>query len=145
MYDSEGIIENKRNVALGIKFNFDTKEIYTLNLFINNFKVEPNEIFKNNDTIIFELSIDKNLENTIASWSYLRDKTQDYLSIDFNKVGTRIKEPNIIKLEIEIYGNNYTYIKKFDNINDYRENVGYIFDGEGLNDINNCYKLGEWI
>ena len=143
--NSKGVLENGRNIAVGLKLNFNTDDDYTLNLYINDKKVNYNKIYDSGTSRILEINISGGLENTLASWKYLRDKTKDYLSINFDKIGTRVKKPNVIKLEITLYGNIYTYTEKFDNIDDFRFNMGYILEESVLNNINKCYKLGEWI
>ncbi|MEG1010022.1 MAG: hypothetical protein RSE41_02015 [Clostridia bacterium] len=126
--NSKGIFENKRYSIIKVNLNTDiSKEINNLELFLNDKKTDYEVIKKTDKFVLLKLTINTN--NSLKSWSYLRDETHIYFDIDMNKIGNRISKPITIKVK----NNEYENIILVDVLDDYTKNINYIFDNDVIN------------
>ena len=112
----------------------------SVNFYLNGTRIYPKYIMSNEGKHYYQYTIDLS-EITIKSWNYLREETNNYFSVDINKIGERIKSPN--KLIIEVEGQ--TKELSFDVIDKYNMNINYKFNSvlnEG--EIKNKIEIKEW-
>lgn len=138
---SNGIVEAGRFLAVKLQKNIDLLDI---NCYINETKVNHEEIYNDDKYIILKISVDEGIRNTINSWSYLRDKTENYFEIDFSDIGKRVKQPNVLKIKCN---SNHEEIIEFDTIDKYLSNMNYLFEKGVLNakEVNTKIPLKDWI
>ncbi len=137
---SEGIIEAGKYLA--VKLDKNINEL-NFDCYINNNKVSYEKIYSNSNYDVIKIRIDEKLNNTIKSWNYLRDETQNYFDINFSKIGERILNANVLKITCN---NSYNINLKFDSIDKYSNNMNYTFDNNVLNSYEvKIYKsLEDW-
>lgn len=144
---SAGFVEAGRILALKLILNIDKTNIISIDIYLNNIK-QNCEFFKNEDNnkLIFSLNLPKDIENTLASWNYLRNKSNNYLDVNFNSIGERVKEPNNLKVLFKINNKEYYNEIKFDTIDEYGINMGYQFDKLVINkdEIDKNILLNSW-
>ncbi len=148
-YNSQGIIEAGRYLAVKIDLNkdIDPTKLSNIKSYINDVEIQNNIIYQNSNSIILEIKVDNEFKNTIKSWSYLRDITNNYFKIDFSEIGKRICEPNTLKLEVEYNGKSQEKTMLFDSIDSFSKNLNYIFDENvtNISEISEEILLEEWI
>lgn len=130
---SLGLVEKGRALALKLPLNSEITEINDIRVSINNIQISSKIIYNDYKTYILGFDIDTNLETTLATWEYLRNITKNYLSIDFNKIGSRIKNPLEIVVDYKVYGKEYREKVMVDIVDDYMKNINFIFDNGVLN------------
>ena len=140
---SKGFIEKGREVALKLSLNDGVTSLSDISVSINNKKVSSNILYKNNKAYIIGFNIDSKIETTLATWDSLRNSTKNYLNIDFNKIGNRIKNPIEIVVGFKVYGKEYKEKIFVDTVDDYMKNINFIFDKGVLNkeSVNKTYTL----
>lgn len=131
--NSKGITEKGRYAAIKIKKG---SQIKNLSLKINNTEISYDTIYENNDYLILKCIINKDINNTIESWNYIRNKTLNYFDINKNFVGDRIKDPNILEVFVDNKSENLIY---FDTIDEFTKNTNFSFS----NNVINQNKLSE--
>ncbi len=145
--NSLGVIELSRNLAIKIKFESDIGIKQDIKIYINNVLQDIKLLQNNVDTYIYEIKLNANILNTIKSWKYMRDKNNDYFSIDFQDIGNRVCSPNILKIKC-IYDNKINEKElKFDTIDEFIYNFGYDFSNIIINKstIDIMENIDEWI
>ena len=150
--NSLGIVEAGRNLALKINFDQSIEDMSKLEVYLNDEKCEVKEVIslkndlKNSKIISFKLK--EGLKNTLVSWNYLRDKSNNYFKINFDEIGDRVKEPNKLKVVI-LDSKNEKFEKEilFDSIDNYNINMNYIFDKNVINkyELNQKQEVEDWI
>jgi len=139
--NSEGIIEAQKFLAIRLE-----KSINDLNIqcFINSIQTEYEKIFENDKYVVLKICINEKLSNTIKSWNYLRDKSKNYFTINFNEIGERISDPNVLEI---ICSSNYKKTVRFYSIDKYSNNINYSFENNVLNidEIKNNIPIENWI
>lgn len=136
---SLGLVESDKYLAIKINKNIDNLDII---LKLNNKNIEYEKIEANENVEILKIKID-NLKNTIKSWNFLREETKNYFTINFNDVGDRVKEPNILK----VIANEKEKTIKFDSIDKYTNNINYYFNDIVLNKekLNTKLPVKNWL
>lgn len=139
--NSDGIIETGKFIAVRLEKGIDTIDI---DCYINETKTEYEKIYNDENYIILKIVIDESIRNTINSWSYLRNRTHNYFEINFNDVGKRVQQPNVLKIKCN---SNYEETIEFDTIDKYLSNMNYLFENNVLNanEVNKKIPLKDWI
>lgn len=143
LYNSLGITEKGKYICINIKKNIENFDSNKLELYVNNERVKDLQVLKEDERNIYiKLKVNDNFFNSINSWSYLREKYNSYFKVDFNDIGKRIKQPNILRIKY----NNCDISKKIDVIDNYLLNANYEFKNGVLNidSLENNKKLEEW-
>lgn len=143
---STGFVEAGRNLALNLNLDINKEDISSTDIYLNNIKQDYELLKEEDNKIIISLNLPKNLENTLASWNYLRNKLNNYLDINFNSIGERVKAPNTLKVVLKINDKEYYYEIKFDTIDEYGINMGYQFDNLVINkdEIDKNILINSW-
>jgi hypothetical protein len=138
---SKGIVEAGKYLV--VKLAKSTDEL-NIECYINNIKTKYEQIFVDNKCVVLKICIDEKMRNTIKSWNYLRDKSKNYFTINYDEVGERIFKPNILEIKCNT---NYNEVIKFDSIDKYSNNMNYSFENNVLNvdEIRNTILLNNWI
>ena len=99
----------------------------------------------NNNKYIIGFEVPKGTENTVNSWKYLREHTGNYLEVNFDDIGKRIKDPIEGKVKYKFNNKDYEVIFKFDTIDSYKDNINFIFDKNVINKdiVNKEFKISE--
>lgn len=142
---SEGFIEKGRYICINIKKNINDFDISKVQIKIgeNILPKEDIQLIKDTkDYVYLKIKVDKFFSNTLAGWGTLREKENSYFGVDFNKVGSRIREPNILKIKYEKTEIN----KKIDVIDSYLLNSNYDFSNGVINKntLQNNIPLESW-
>lgn len=145
--NSKGIVEAGRYIVCKLNLNVNSSDINSYKVILNGKDVQVDEISKSNDKIIFRFNVDKNLENTITSWNWLRNKNNNYFEVRYEDVGKRIKEANKLQVVMNIAGKEYEYFDFIDSIDNYDINSNYVFNRDVINyeNLNQKQELNEWI
>ena len=127
--NSLGIIQAGNHLAIKIDTDYDEKNI---KLFINDKEQLFKSIYKKEGSIFLDCVLNEEFI-TINGWNSLRNNTNNYFQINENDIGTRIKNPNKLKIIIA----EKEKILLFDCIDKYNMNINYNFYGvnnkEGVN------------
>ena len=115
-----GIIEKGKYLAIDFE-SLEKINTSDVNIYINGKQIEFEEVINKDLQTVIKIYIEPNLQNTVISWNYLRNKTNNYFDIDTNLVGRRIIDPNILEIEI---GDN-KYIQYFDTIDYFEYNINF--------------------
>ena len=142
---SFGIVEKGRNVAIKIESDLTSLENKDVEINIDKVKVEHKIIFKNNNKYIIQIKITENLNNSILSWNNYRNITNDYYKIDFNKIGKRLKNPNVIEINFLNLNKDNKREIKIDTIDLYNYNLNYIFENGIVDNKKDRKELEEWV
>lgn len=149
--NSSGIVETGRNIAVKLDLDYTLDNISKIELFLNKKKIEYEELVSldipEKKSKIIKFKLESDIQNTITSWNYLRDREKSYFKINFDEIGNRIKDPNILKIITTVNNKNYEKEILFDNIDDYELNMNYIFDKGVLNkeELNKTIKIEDWL
>ncbi len=145
--NSRGMVEAGRNLAIKINSNIAINEQDNIEFYINNNMINPELLMKEDNNYIYKVKLDEKLENTLCSWNYLRNVTGDYFKVNFNDIGKRIEDPNVIRVKITYEQSIYETYITFDSIDEFLINVGYEFSNDviNINEINKEEKINEWI
>ncbi|MEG1989754.1 MAG: hypothetical protein RR144_01295 [Clostridia bacterium] len=137
--NSEGIIEAGKYLAIKLNKNIDKLDIKVI---LNDKKINHEMIITDEKVDILKIKLDKNIENTVKSWNFLRNESNNYFNINFDDIGKRVKSPNILKLII----NNKKEIIKFDTIDNYTNNINFCFNNNVINQnkINKKINIENW-
>ncbi len=154
---SYGIVEAGRKIALKLVLEDGIDKLDTIELYLNGKReylkiLDSDQINLNTEEVknkaFVYFSIDEKLKNTIASWNYLRNESNNYFEIDFKEIGKRVNKPNIFKIVAKTL-NNDVFEKEIliDTIDSYQINMNYIFDNGVLNknEIEQEEKIEDWI
>ena len=138
---SEGIIEAGKYLAVRLDKNTEDLDI---KCYINGVETDYQQIYSDDKYIVLKIGIEEKLNNTIQSWNYLRDKTQNYFNVNFCEIGERISNPNTLEITCN---SNYTKTIKFDSIDKYSNNINFSFENNVLNsdEIKNSVLIEDWI
>lgn len=138
---SKGIVETGKYMLVKIGKKTELPE---LKCYINNNQTEYEQIFQDDRFVVLKIHLNEKLTNTIKSWNYLRNDSKNYFDINFNDIGERVLEPNILKI---LCNSNYEEILKFDAIDKYSNNINYCFtkDVLNINEIKDSILLNDWI
>lgn len=127
---SVGLIEKGRYVALKIETN---KKLSSsdFEIYINESKKDFEILLNKEDVSVIKVYIDDDTPITLSTWNYLRNESGSYFDIDFDSVGNRVLESNIIKF----ISGDYEYMINFDTIDNFNYNINYTLD-ESYKNIN---------
>jgi hypothetical protein len=148
---SLGIVETGRNIAVKVDLDHTLDNISQIELFLNERKLECEELVSldtpEKKSKIIKFKLENNIQNTITSWNYLRNREKNYFEINFDEIGKRIKNPNVLKIITTVNNKNYEKEILFDNIDNYELNMNYIFDKGVLNkeELNKTIKIEDWL
>ena len=142
---SEGFIEKNRLAAIKLNLNEGIENINNIVIKINNKKVQHNILYKDSKKYILGFSISKDIQNTLATWDYLRDKSNNYFEIKFSEIGKRIREPIKVDIEFLMNGKEHKENLKIDVVDEYEKNINFIFENGVINkqEIEKNYELKE--
>lgn len=121
--DSCGAIQGGNHLCIKVKtdYNFENIDVY-----LNNKKQDLNLIYADADNFYIDIKVPEDNEYiTINSWAYLREKNNNYFNINYSDIGTRVKNPNILK--VEVMGKSMEIL--FDVIDRYNININYDLPG----------------
>lgn len=142
--NSIGIVEKGRSLAVKIigNCNIDSNNI---NVYINGNKLKHDILNISENCMVIRVNIENNymILNTIVSWKYLRDLCNNYLNIQIQKIGNRIKKPNVVT--IKVGSDEYNFL--LDVIDNFIYNINYTFLDKIINieQVNNKIRLEEWV
>ena len=142
---SNGFIEKNRLAAIKLNLNEGIENINNIVIKINNKKVQHNILYKDSKKYILGFSISKDIQNTLATWDYLRDKSNNYFEIKFSEIGKRIREPIKVDIEFLMNGKEHKENLKIDVVDEYEKNINFIFENGVINkqEIEKNYELKE--
>lgn len=143
--NSIGILEKGKYLAVKIN-NVNVDNVDNIKTFINNeeYKVD---FFCIGKDIVFKLRVEElnndTSFNTICTWKYLRDLSNNYFNIKFTDIGKRIKDVNVLKVIIK----DKEYSTNFDIVDNYFYNMNYTFLDEIINkeELSKEIGLEEWL
>ena len=145
---SAGFAESGKHLAVKLELlpNID-KEAVTFSSYLNDIKISNSVILLNNSSAILDIFIPENFVPTLKTWATLRNANKNYFNIDFKQIGIRQSQPNVLrittdeKLDKDMWSN-----IRFDNIDNYKENINYIFNNQVINknNINQEIAIEEW-
>ncbi|MCX8075067.1 MAG: hypothetical protein N2749_05725 [Clostridia bacterium] len=143
---SQGFVEAGKHIALKLDLNTSYKDVVNLEVYINGSIVESKNIKTFENSVILDIKVPNILECTLMSWNYLRDKIGNYFNINFDMIGNRIREANILKVVVYFKNSSSSMEFKFDSIDEYNKNFNYIFNNRVLNfnEIKSEITLDEW-
>ncbi len=137
--NSLGIIEKGKKLAIKISGNIKDN----ISIHVNGKHMESELLMKDKDSIVLKVNVEDVFLNTIATWNYLRQIKGNYFDIDLSKIGSRIKNPNLVTIKI----GNDEYKFFIDVIDEFIYNINYTFidNINNLSEINNKIGLEEWL
>lgn len=138
--ESFGIIEANRYVCIKTDINIENIDKENLKTFLDEKEIKIEKFFKKNNNILIIIKIPKETELTIKTWSSVREMAGSYFDVDFNEIGQRIRKPHKLKISYEL-DRAYSKTIDIDTIDDYEENINYLFK----NGVINKEKLNEKI
>ena len=143
--NSIGVIEKERMMALKLNLHKDVEKIEEVEVYLENNKIDSKILYSNNNKYIIGFEVPKGTENTVNSWKYLREHTGNYLEVNFDDIGKRIKDPIEGKVKYKFNNKDYEVIFKFDTIDSYKDNINFIFDKNVINKdiVNKEFKISE--
>ena len=109
---SIGVIEKERMMALKLNLHKDVEKIEEVEVYLENNKIDSKILYSNNNKYIIGFEVPKGTENTVNSWKYLREHTGNYLDVNFDDIGKRIKDPIDGKVKYKFNNKDYEYIEK---------------------------------
>lgn len=142
---SIGIIEKQKHMAVNILKGNTAFDKNNLKLYIDNNLIKYNVIREDEKNIIIDVKIPENTTPTILGWESYRKDEQNYFNIDFEKIGERIRDCNVLKVKYILDGKEYDNKFLFDTIDSYVYNMNYIFENNVSNSNNSTIKLEDWI
>lgn len=143
--NSVGLIQNSKYIAINVKYDDRLEQKEEIKVYINDKEVKIEKIKENLNCIIYKIKLD-GCKNTLLGWSESRNRSKNYFNIDFGKIGSRINEPNCIKIINISDSKEYENKIYFDVIDDYKLNINYILNNVLNKDsLNNKIRLDEWI
>ena len=143
--NSIGVIEKERMMALKLNLHKDVEKIEEVEVYLENNKIDSKILYSNNNKYVIGFEVPKGTENTVNSWKYLREHTGNYLDVNFDDIGKRIKDPIEGKVKYKFNNKDYEVIFKFDTIDSYKDNINFIFDKNVINKdiVNKEFKISE--
>lgn len=137
---SIGISEKGRYLAIRI----EKDGLISYDLYINNKIITYDKILDNDKYLVIKILLNGDMISTIESWNSLREKEKNYFNVNFDQVGNRMKSPNVIKI---LANGSKEYLEYFDLIDDYNQNINYIFNNNVLNkdNLNIKTRIDDWI
>ena len=143
--NSLGIVEKGRCIALILSLNLKGEYYKDFNVYVNDVKQNYEVIKKNNNSIILKLNVEDDYHISIATWNTLRNMCGSFLEMENKIVGSRLDNPNSIKIIVKLNVNDktYEYMADVDVIDYYMDNINYeYFDNiTNYEELNNIYEI----
>lgn len=130
---SVGFVEKGRKIAIKLNLSSEVSELNNIKVELSNRQIDSEILFKNDKCYILGVEIPINIENTLATWNYYRDKLQNYFDIDFSKIGSRVLKPKVINIKFNVGNKLYEEKIYIDIVDDYLKNINYIFENGVIN------------
>lgn len=145
--NSSGLIEAGKHIALKVCLDKDIQD-QNFYCFLNQKKIDLKLIAKSRTNAVFDILIPMDIEPTLESWTSLRKKYGNYFSVNFDDIGKRKDKPNILKITTDKdLDDDYFSLIEFDSIDNYTENMNYIFNNgvTNKNMLESDTSVEEWL
>lgn len=129
--NSSGMIESGRHLTLALRpeegslqdihIKWDGKEI----------SYETRRESQTESMLSF--CIPKDTNDTLASWEFQRNATQNYFQMDFNSIGKRVASPHEVTIEYQLEGKLFHETLRVDTMGVVDQNMNYLLEGKVTN------------